>query len=373
MHNSETKKSFPVCNQMFFKELPFSIMYSGVGQFGVPAGLITLRSEVQILPPLFFFGVTFIYLISFRQEMKKEGVNIWKVVLLTILGMFLFFFVVLPVFVLMSLGSSIPTAGNVALIPLEGVILGTQASLLGSSVVSSSDIVEFIMQAEDDSQIKAIVLQINSPGGSAVASDEIATAVKNAKKPVVAVIREVGASGGYWVASAADYVVANRMSITGSIGVISSYLEFSGLMEEYGVGYERLVAGDNKDIGTPFRKLTSKEKIILQKKLDTIHSYFIEEVAQNRDLPVDQVRKAATGEFYLGVEALSLGLVDELGDLSSVERYLHQQGITDVEYVPYQRQPTFLDALTSVLSGFSFSIGEGIGHRLSQPNPILLS
>ena len=108
-------------------------------------------------------------------------------------------------------------------------------------------------------------MEINSPGGSAVASDEIATAVKNAKKPVISLIREVGASGGYWVASASDYIIANRMSITGSIGVISSYLEFSGLMEKYGVGYERLVAGENKDLLTPYKKLEADQKALVQK------------------------------------------------------------------------------------------------------------
>ena len=90
---------------------------------------------------------------------------------------------------------------------------------------------------EENKDIKAIVLEINSPGGSAVASDEIASAVKKSNKPTVAVIREAGASGGYWIASSTDHIIANRMSITGSIGVISSYLEFSGLIEKYWVGW----------------------------------------------------------------------------------------------------------------------------------------
>ena len=176
--------------------------------------------------------------------MKKRDVNSrfrLKPVLLTAAAVFIVLFLVIPLMFASFDGSKI---GNVALIPIEGMITVNGAAGFGASGASSSDVVKFIEKADENTQVQVILLEINSPGGSAVASDEIAAAVKNTEKPVVALIREAGASGGYWIASAADYVIANRMSITGSIGVISSYLEFSGLMEQYGVGYERLVAGD---------------------------------------------------------------------------------------------------------------------------------
>ena len=290
---------------------------------------------------------------------KRVERSTLKLVLITIGVVLLVLFVFIPVLFSLFDGSRL---GNVALIPIEGTITGNGAQGFGASSVSSKDIVEFIEEAEDNPQIKVLLLEINSPGGSAVASDEIAAAVKKARKPVVALIREAGASGAYWIASASDYIIANRMSITGSIGVVSSYLEFSGLMEDYGVGYEQLIAGENKDMGTPFKKLTPQERMIMQKKLDTIHHYFIEEVAVNRKLDISEVEALATGEFYLGVEALHFGLIDALGDKDTVEEFIQQNyNLEDIDYVLYQRESGFLEALTGVFSGLSFHVGEGIG------------
>ena len=142
--------------------------------------------------------------------MHKEVSSTGKVVLI-ILGV-LVLLIVLAVLLSFFLGDG-PTLGNVALIPIEGVIVGNGGRALGQDTVSSQLLMEFIEDAEENPSIKAIVLEINSPGGSAVASDEVATVLKRSKKPVVAVIREVGASGGYWIASAADHIIANRMSI----------------------------------------------------------------------------------------------------------------------------------------------------------------
>ncbi|MBI2572400.1 signal peptide peptidase SppA [Candidatus Woesearchaeota archaeon] len=261
---------------------------------------------------------------------------------------------------------SVPT-GNVALIPIEGVISTQQGSYFGESFASSTQIIDFLEQAEQDSSIKAIVLEINSPGGSAVASDEVSAKIKSIEKPVISVIREVGASGGYWIASSTDYIIANRMSITGSIGVISSYLEFDGLMEKYGVEYQRLVAGKYKDLGTPYRELNPQEEHILQNKLDVIHRFFIEEVAQNRHLSYEQTEQLATGEFFLGIEAKQNGLIDELGNRDSAKVHLEQTyGLENVEFLVYQRQPGFLEILTTALMPFSFHLGEGIGSALIQ-------
>ncbi len=294
-----------------------------------------------------------------------------RTVLITIVAIFFVIFVIIPLSLLAFDGEQV---GNVAVIPIEGVITGDGESYLGQGTVSSQTITEFIAQAELDPQIKIIVLEINSPGGSAVASDEVASAVKKVEKPVVALIREVGASGGYWIASAADHIIANRMSITGSIGVISSYLEFSGLMERYGIGYERLVAGKYKDVGTPYQKLQDAERNLLQQKMDLVHEYFIEEVAANRKLSVEAVRKFATGEFFLGVEAQKLGLVDELGNRETVETYLQEKyALESVDYVTYEQSAGLFDIFSSVISSFSFKIGQGIGSIfLQKENPLMV-
>lgn len=293
-----------------------------------------------------------------------------KVVVLTLLSVIVVFFVIIPLLSIVIPGSG---EGNVAVIPIEGVITADGASHLGQDTVSSPTITGFLQEANDNDNIKVIILDINSPGGSAVASDEIAQAIKKIDKPVIAVIREVGASGGYWVASAADHVIANKMSITGSIGVISSYLEFSQLMEKYGVGYEQLTAGEKKDIGTPFRKLTDEERALLHSKLSIIHAFFIDEIAQNRKLERAQVEKLATGEFYLGVEALQLGLVDELGDRDTAEHYIkNTYGITKVEYQTYEEKNSIFDVLTKVMSEFSFHLGQGLGSIVVQQDHKLM-
>lgn len=285
---------------------------------------------------------------------KDRSRNILLIILAVVVSLSIFIF-------LISFLSS-GKIGNVALIPIDGVLtIDGSSSLLGESATSSTQIIKSLEKAEKSLQIQAIVLEINSPGGSAVASDEISAAIKKSSKPVVALIREVGASGGYWVASSANYVIANRMSITGSIGVISSYLEFSGLMDDYGVKYEQLTAGKYKDMGTPYRELTAEEKKIMQSKLDQIHEYFIQEIAQNRNLPEDKVKELATGEFFLGVEALDYGLIDELGDIDSVTDYLKNQGLKEIEYIRYEHKATLLEILGGVFSDYSFRIGEGLG------------
>ncbi len=299
--------------------------------------------------------------------MKKKVKQIkTRRVLWIIGGAIVLLFFVLPL--LVSLLNNL-NFGNVALISVEGIIMGGGSSF-GQEIVSSKTIVDFLKDAEEKSRVEAVVLEINSPGGSAVASDEIASQIKKMEKPVVVVIREVGASGGYWVASAADYVIANRMSITGSIGVISSYLEFSGLMERYGVSYERLVAGEYKDMGTPFRELRDEERKILQTKLNKIHDFFIEEIAENRGLDEAKVRKIASGEFFLGVEALELGLVDELGDKETAEKYLKEVvGLEEVNYMEYEVKRGLLEEMMGVMANYFFKIGEGIGYSLATTSP----
>ncbi|HLC74435.1 MAG TPA: signal peptide peptidase SppA [Candidatus Nanoarchaeia archaeon] len=264
-------------------------------------------------------------------------------------------------------------SGNVAVIEIRGIIMEDGVSFSGD-ITAASEIVAYINDANEDPLIRAIVLDINSPGGSAVASDEIASALKQSSKPTVALIHEIGTSGAYWVASAADTIIANRMSITGSIGVIASYLEFSKLMDDYGITYQRLVAGKYKDVGTPFKKLSTDEQQLLQSKLDKIHDAFITEIAENRDLTKAQVRAVATGEFFLGDEAQKYGLVDMLGSSTELELHLKEVlGIEEIEYAHYQREPTLFDVLSQVASEFSFSVGKGIGSSLTEQKPLIVA
>ncbi len=290
----------------------------------------------------------------------RWGYAIFVLLLLSILG---FLAVgILSLFVGVDVES---LGGNVALVPIDGVIVGSEdSSFLFESATNSPETIEFIEKADKNPNIRAIILEINSPGGSAVASEEIANAVKKTNKTTVAWIREVGASGAYWIASSADYAIANRVSITGSIGVIASYLEFPGLLEKYNITYQRLVSGKYKDIGSPFKEMTSEEKEVFQQNLDEIRDYFVTEVAKNRNLNRKDVDKIANGLFYLGADAKELGLIDEIGGKDEVISYIEKKEGIKADVVEYKKEKTLFDVLSDVISKQSFFVGKGIGSSL---------
>ncbi len=257
--------------------------------------------------------------------------------------------------------------GNVAHIKISGAIMSESGGFLNSGVVSSSDIVDSIKKANADSSIKAILLEIDSPGGTPVASAEIADAVKNSNKTVVAWIRESGTSGAYWVASSAYKIVAHPLSITGSIGVYGSYLDFSGLLGRFNITYERMIAGDYKDIGSPYKPLTDSERKSLQNTLDLMHEYFIQSVAENRNMSVDSVRKLANGKFYLGMEAKNLGLVDFLGGKEVAEEIIKKrENLKEINYVEYEKKSSIFDIFAGMMNGFGFSFGKGFANGIVQ-------
>ena len=306
--------------------------------------------------------------------MKKEN-SPWKWVLVIIFLIILAFtslFVAAIVAVFVGLSSEEASAtGNVALIPISGTIVTEKEDFLFErDIVSADEIIKLIDKADKDPSIQAIMFEINSPGGSAVASDEIASRIKKLQKPTVSYIREVGASGAYWIASSSNYIIANRMSITGSIGVIASYLEFSGLLEQYNITYQRLVSGKYKDIGTPFKKLTREEEILLQNILEDIKQNFIDAVAENRKLSKEKVEDMATGLFYLGSQAKDLGLVDELGGKEEAILYLQEKLNTTIEVAEYKKSKSFFELLSEALNEQSFYVGEGIGSSLIEKSRV---
>lgn len=264
-----------------------------------------------------------------------------------------------------SLEPTIPS-GNIALLKINGVITTEEngGALFGTELATSEKIVKLLKKIDERNDIKAVILEINSPGGSAVASEEIGNAVKNLNKTNVAVIREYGASGAYWIASATDKIYANRMSFTGSIGVIASHLEYSGLLQDYNVTYRRLVAGKYKDAGTPFKEMTSEEQKLFQKLLDKTHDYFIKEVADNRKLSEQKVRELATGFVFLGEEAKELGLIDEIGNRDDAIKYLEGQLNITAELAEIETKPTLFDALSASFEKGFYFMGVGIGQTL---------
>ncbi len=225
-----------------------------------------------------------------------------------------------------------PSRGNVAVIKIDGVITTSDSGFFAS--VESQDIVSLIKKAADDNHFKAIVLEINSPGGSAVASEEIVNAVLEAKqkKPVVAWIRDIGASGAYWVASAADYIIASKASIVGSIGVKASYLELAGFIERYNATYQELTSGEFKEMASPYKHLTLVEKQKILEKLKKIHEYFKTSVKINRNLTTQELERVANGEFFIGIEGKELKLIDAFGSKQEVKTFLEEKLNTSIDF-----------------------------------------
>lgn len=167
----------------------------------------------------------------------------------------------------------------------------------------------------DDDNVKAVVLFINSPGGGVAASQALYHAVRNLRsaKPVVAAMASVAASGGYYVACGADSIVAEEGTLTGSIGVIATFLRTEELYQKIGLDVTVLKAGRWKDVGSPHRKMTPEERDYLSRILDSSYEQFLRAVSDGRGISLDEARDLAEGRLYTGEQALDAGLVDRLG------------------------------------------------------------
>ncbi|MAG45484.1 MAG: signal peptide peptidase SppA [Nanoarchaeota archaeon] len=293
--------------------------------------------------------------------MKKFKTIIMTVVLLW-LGAYALSFIIGD-----RVGGEIVSEG-IAIVPIHGaIVINDVQNIFGVNAIGSDTILENLKKARTNKGVKVVILEINSGGGAVVASKEVADYVKKLKeeKPVIAWIREVGASGAYWIAASSDVIVADEMSITGSVGVISSYLDYSGLMEKYGVKYERLVAGEFKDTGNPFRELSSEERRMMEAKLRLIQDFFVKDVQKSRNLNINQVNEIKKGFFYLGVEAKDLGLVDVLGNKETAVSKAKELGnISDGSIVEYKAKKSILDLLERFGIQIFFSMGRGIGREI---------
>lgn len=199
-------------------------------------------------------------------------------------------------------------------------------------ITGSDIIVRNIESAAKDHKVKGVLIDIDSTGGYGVAADEIAKALKALNKPSVAVIRGYGDSAAYWAATGADIIFASPISDVGSIGITSSYLENAKYNNKEGYTYQQLSLGKYKDMGDPDKPLTDEEKQIMMKQLVHNYNYFVETVAANRKIPVEEVKKLATGESFTGTEALQLKLIDQLGGLPEATAWLKTQIGTQPEY-----------------------------------------
>ena len=249
----------------------------------------------------------------------------------------------------------------VAVIRIEGVIVSGREPdfpISTSDNVYSESIIQRLERARDDPSVKAIVLRVNSPGGGIVASDEVYNAVKEIDKPVVVSMGELAASGGYYVSCAAEKIIANPMTLTGSIGVISTFPNFEQLLDKIGVDMLVIKSGSMKDQLSPYREPTEAEIAHWQEITDQAYGKFLSIVAEARELDLEEARELADGRVYTGQQALDLGLVDTLGDLPDAIADAAELGGIEGEprLIEYEQAPSLIEMLLSGISSFPSSI-----------------
>lgn len=254
-------------------------------------------------------------------------------------------------------GSNLSLGPAVSIIRVQGTIVSGNPAItpFGSTEGAySGTIVSRLKEAEADPNVKAVVLRVDSPGGSVVASDEIYQQVVSMTKPIVVSMGELAASGGYYVSAPADEIFANANTLTGSIGVISQFINFGELLKEYGVEVTTIKTGDFKDEGSPFRSMSDEEVAVWQSIVDDAYEEFVQIVADGRGMSPDRVKELADGRVYTGEQALQLGLVDHLGNLpAAIQRAAELGGIEGEPRIIENEQP--------------FNLFEGLFSSLARP------
>ena len=262
--------------------------------------------------------------------MKKHPILLGLTVFGVLLGLFLVSIWVLSYF--SNREESFWGGEKIAIIEVRGVILDAQP------------VVEKLVKLRKNEKIKAIILRIDSPGGGVGPAQEIHAEVKKAQKEkkVLVSMGSVAASGGYYIACAADRIIANPGSITGSIGVIVESLNVEELLGKLGLRSVVVKSGKHKDLGSPMRPMTGEDRKLLQGVIDSVHEQFIKAVAEGRKLPVEKVRRLADGRIFSGDQARSLGLVDELGNLEdTIAAAAQMAGIRGEPEVLYPEKKRF--------------------------------
>lgn len=240
--------------------------------------------------------------------------------------------------------------GNVAVIYAVG---GIESGKGGSQVIGSETTAKAIKDARENDNIKAIVLRINSPGGSALASDVIWRELEltKGKKPLVVSMGDLAASGGYYIACNADKIYAQPTTLTGSIGVFGIIPNMENMMKEHlGVTFDR-VKTNNHSMITPFKPLTEEEKLYIQREIDRVYDNFITKVAEGRNLTKAQVDSIGQGRVWAGTDAIEIGLVDELGSLEDALTYAAKQAEIEaanmkVQVFPKRKKNEFEELIT---------------------------
>ncbi|MBT6229899.1 MAG: signal peptide peptidase SppA, partial [Candidatus Scalindua sp.] len=232
---------------------------------------------------------------------------------------------------------------KILLIPLKGVITGQSSKKLFQEAPSIVDSVKHqLEQARDDDNVKAVILEMNSPGGGITASDIIYKKVLEFKdetnKKVIVSMQDVAASGAYYISAAADKIIAHPTTITGSIGVIMPLINIANLVAKYGIEDNSIKSGDMKSIGSPLKKMSDDERKVLDDIVDEMYTRFVNIIAVGRNMKIDNVRKLADGRIYTGKQALDNGLIDQLGYIDDAITLAKEiAGLKEAKIIKYKR------------------------------------
>ena len=254
-------------------------------------------------------------------------------------------------------GQALAFGDAVAIVRVEGVIVTGDAPppnpfATGSTAAYSQQVIEHLKKADENEDVKAVVLFVDSPGGSVFASDEIYLQIKAMNKPIITAMNSLAASGGYYVAAPTDEIWASPHTLTCSIGVIFQFPNVEDFAEEYGVTWVTITSGKFKDVGSPFREFTAEDEALLQAIVDEAYAEFVRIVAEGRDMTESNVREIADGRICTGKQAHKAGLVDELGYLPDViERAGELGGIEgEPRLIEYKAEPSLFEALGASLN-----------------------
>jgi protease IV len=235
---------------------------------------------------------------------------------------------------------------KVLVIPISGIIMSNvDGGIWGGKIDPVQMVIDSLEKAETDNNIKAIVLDINSPGGSVTASDNIHTALKRFKTkkpniPIVAYLGEIAASGGYYVAMASNRLIVHPTSITGSIGVIAKILNIEGLFQKIGLKEDAIKSADKKDMLSSSRTMTKEERAIMQSIIDELYQRFVDIVVGGRPkLTREDILKLADGRIYTGEQAVKNGLADQIGDREDAFESAKQlASISSAKFIQYKKK-----------------------------------
>jgi len=228
-------------------------------------------------------------------------------------------------------------------------------------VCIADEIVEQIEAADDDEAVEALLVELNTPGGEVLPSDDIRRAAVDFDGPTLAYATDTCASGGYWIASGCDEVWARDASLVGSIGVVGSRPNAAGLADKLGLSYEQFTAGEYKDAGVPLREIEDNEREYLQNIIDGYYDQFVETVSDGRDMDPQAIRDTEA-RIYLGTDALEIGLVDELGTETDVENRIGDLIDTAVETQEFEPDRSIAERLGIGAERVAFAAGNGVAN-----------